>query len=74
MGRWRPPAENSTALITSAGHARLKVELDELWRIRRPDVVKALAAAAAEATVPKTPSTPTARSTRRDRPPGALSV
>ena len=48
MGRWRPPAEQSTALITREGHARLKVELDELWRVKRPDVVKALAAAAAE--------------------------
>src|SRR3546814_13286368 len=48
MGRWRPPAEHSTALITRDGHARLKAELDELWRIRRPEVVKALAAAAAE--------------------------
>ena len=48
MGRWRPPAEKSTALITPEGHARLKAELDELWRLRRPEVVKALAAAAAE--------------------------
>ena len=48
MGRWRPPAEKSTALITRAGHARLKAELDELWRVKRPEVVKALAAAAAE--------------------------
>jgi transcription elongation factor GreB len=48
MSRWRPPAEKSTALITREGHARLKAELDELWRIRRPEVVKALAAAAAE--------------------------
>jgi transcription elongation factor GreB len=48
MGRWRPPAENSTALITRDGHARLKAELDDLWRSRRPDVVRALAAAAAE--------------------------
>lgn len=48
MGRWRPPAEKSTALITAEGHARLKAELDELWRVRRPEVVKALAAAAAE--------------------------
>ena len=48
MGRWRPPAERSTALITRAGHDRLKAELDELWRVRRPEVVKALAAAAAE--------------------------
>ncbi len=48
MSRWRPPSEKSTALITPAGHARLKSELDELWRVRRPEVVKALAAAAAE--------------------------
>ncbi|WP_442683916.1 transcription elongation factor GreB [Stenotrophomonas sp. JC08] len=48
MSRWRPPAEKSTALITAQGHARLKSELDELWRQRRPEVVKALAAAAAE--------------------------
>jgi transcription elongation factor GreB len=48
MSRWRPPAEKSTALITAPGHARLKFELDELWRLRRPEVVKALAAAAAE--------------------------
>jgi transcription elongation factor GreB len=48
MSRWRPPAEKSTALITREGHDRLKAELDELWRVRRPEVVKALAAAAAE--------------------------
>ncbi|KAF1687668.1 transcription elongation factor GreB [Pseudoxanthomonas broegbernensis] len=48
MSRWRPPPERSTALITRDGHARLKAELDELWRLRRPEVVKALAAAAAE--------------------------
>lgn len=48
MARWRPPPERSTALITRVGHARLKAELDELWRVKRPDVVKALAAAAAE--------------------------
>ncbi len=48
MSRWRPPAAQSTAVITPAGHARLKAELDELWRLRRPEVVRALAAAAAE--------------------------
>ena len=48
MSRWRPPAEHSTALITRGGHDRLKSELDELWRVKRPEVVKALAAAAAE--------------------------
>ena len=48
MGRWRPPQEKGTALVTPGGHARLKAELDELWRIRRPEVVRALSAAAAE--------------------------
>ncbi len=48
MGRWRPPAASSTALVTPEGHARLKAELDDLWRVRRPEVVRALAAAAAE--------------------------
>ena len=48
MGRWRPPAQASTALITRAGHDRLKAELDDLWRVQRPEVVRALAAAAAE--------------------------
>lgn len=48
MSRWRPPAEKSTALITPDGHARLKSELDDLWRVRRPEVVRALSAAAAE--------------------------
>lgn len=48
MSRWRPPAAASTALITRAGFERLRTELDALWRERRPEVVKALAAAAAE--------------------------
>lgn len=48
MTRWRPPQAASTAIITADGHRRLKQELDELWRSRRPEVVRALAAAAAE--------------------------
>ncbi|MEN1942457.1 transcription elongation factor GreB [Luteimonas sp. MJ293] len=48
MSRWRPPPPKSTALITPEGHARLKAELDDLWRVQRPEVVRALAAAAAE--------------------------
>src|SRR3546814_20758330 len=43
-----PICEKSTALVTPAGHARLKSELDDLRRVRRPEVVRALAAAAAE--------------------------
>ncbi len=48
MGRWRPPQAASSAIITPAGHERLKDELDHLWRTQRPEVVRALAAAAAE--------------------------
>ena len=48
MGRWRPPGQAGTALVTAGGHARLKAELDDLWRVKRPEVVRALAAAAAE--------------------------
>jgi transcription elongation factor GreB len=48
MPRWRPPVEHGTALITPEGQQRLKAELDHLWRQRRPEVVRALAAAAAE--------------------------
>lgn len=48
MSRWRPPAAGSTAIITPQGMQRLKAELDVLWREQRPEVVRALAAAAAE--------------------------
>lgn len=48
MSRWRPPPPRSTAIITRAGMERLKAELDELWHRRRPEVVRALSAAAAE--------------------------
>lgn len=48
MSRWRPVQAASTAIITADGQRKLKAELDALWRTRRPEVVKALAAAAAE--------------------------
>jgi transcription elongation factor GreB len=48
MSRWRPPSPRSTAIITREGFERLKAELDHLWHVLRPQVVKALAAAAAE--------------------------
>jgi len=47
MGRWRPPAPNSSPYITPAGFAALQEELEGIW-LRRRDVVKALAEAAAE--------------------------
>ena len=48
MSRWRAPAPASTAVITRAGFERLRDELNLLWKERRPEVVRALAAAAAE--------------------------
>jgi transcription elongation factor GreB len=48
VSRWRPPPEHSTAIITRAGFERLRAELNDLWREKRPEVVRALAAAAAE--------------------------
>src|ERR1700733_14407533 len=48
MSRWRAPQAASTAIITEEGQLKLKTELDHLWRERRPEVVKALTAAAAE--------------------------
>ena len=48
MSRWRAAAAASTAVITGEGHRRLKDELDRLWRVTRPEVVRALADAAAE--------------------------
>jgi transcription elongation factor GreB len=47
MGRWRPPAPQSSPYITSAGFSALQKELEGIW-LRRRDVVKALAEAAAE--------------------------
>ncbi|MGA9423198.1 MAG: transcription elongation factor GreB, partial [Rhodanobacteraceae bacterium] len=32
MSRWRPARPASTAIITVAGRAALKDELDQLWR------------------------------------------
>lgn len=38
----------SSPYITPEGHVRLKTEYEQLWRVRRPEVVRALAEAAAE--------------------------
>jgi transcription elongation factor GreB len=48
MGRWRPPEKPGSPYITPEGAKRLKEELRYLWREKRPEVVKALSAAAAE--------------------------
>jgi transcription elongation factor GreB len=48
MGRYRAPAKPGSKYITPAGAARLRSELDELWRRERPQVTAAVAAAAAQ--------------------------
>jgi len=48
MSRWRPPQPKSSPYITKPGLAALKKELKYLWRELRPEVVRALSAAAAE--------------------------
>jgi transcription elongation factor GreB len=47
MSRYRPPQRPGSQYITPAGHARMKAELDMLWRIERPQVTAAVSAAAA---------------------------
>lgn len=48
MGRWRPPQKPGSPYITAEGASRLREEVQYLWRKLRPEVVKALSAAAAE--------------------------
>ena len=48
MGRYRAPRPPSAKYITPEGAARLRRELDELWRVKRPAVTKAVAEAAAQ--------------------------
>jgi transcription elongation factor GreB len=48
MSRYRPPESPGSHYITPQGAARLRAELDELWRRERPQVTAAVAAAAAQ--------------------------
>jgi transcription elongation factor GreB len=48
VSRYRPPATPGSRYITAAGHARLKAELEQLWRVERPQVTAAVSAAAAQ--------------------------
>ena len=48
MGRYRAPAAKSSCYITRQGYDDLNNEHEQLWFVRRPEVVKALSAAAAE--------------------------
>ena len=48
MGRYRPPQPVSSKYITPEGKQRLDKELNYLWKKKRPEVTRALSAAAAE--------------------------
>ena len=48
MGRWKAAEKPGSPYITPEGASRLREEVQYLWRELRPEVVKALAAAAAE--------------------------
>jgi transcription elongation factor GreB len=48
MSRYRPPVTPGSKYISAAGHARMKAELDQLWRVERPEVTAAVSAAAAQ--------------------------
>jgi len=47
MSRYRPPAAKSSPYITPEGQRLLQAELKELWKVKRPDVTRRVAAAAA---------------------------
>jgi len=48
MGRFPAPRPTSSQYITPEGARRLREELDQLWRIERPQVTQAVAEAAAQ--------------------------
>jgi transcription elongation factor GreB len=48
VSRYRPPAPPGSKYITADGARRLKVELDQLWRVERPRVTQAVSEAAAQ--------------------------
>jgi transcription elongation factor GreB len=48
VGRWRAAEKPGSKYATPAGAARLRAELDELWRVERPRVTEAVSAAAAQ--------------------------
>ena len=48
MSRYRAPRPPSSKYITAEGAARLRDELDFLWRTKRPAVTRAVAEAAAQ--------------------------
>ena len=47
MSRYRPPRASGSPYITPEGEAALRAELHALWKVERPEVTKAVSAAAA---------------------------
>lgn len=47
MSRYRPPRTQGSPYITPEGEATLRAELHALWKIERPEVTRAVSAAAA---------------------------
>ena len=48
MARPRAPTRSGSKYVTPAGAARLRAELDQLWRVERPAVTQSVAEAAAQ--------------------------
>jgi transcription elongation factor GreB len=48
MSRYRAPTQPGSKYITPAGAARMQTELDQLWRVERPQVTATVSAAAAQ--------------------------
>lgn len=47
MGRYRPPQPKPSAYITPEGEQAIRDEIEELWKVERPEVTRAVTAAAA---------------------------
>jgi transcription elongation factor GreB len=48
VSRYRPPTRAGSKFITPEGERRLRAELDQLWRVQRPQVTRAVQEAAAQ--------------------------
>ena len=48
MGRYRPPPPPRSKYITPTGKSKLQDELNYLWRVKRPQVTRAVSEAAAQ--------------------------
>ena len=48
MGRWRPPARPGSKYITPQGYQRMQSELNQLWKVERPEVTRSVQEAAAQ--------------------------